>query len=449
MDLEDSVVLVTSKDSDNTNFGTGFIIRRSSGAMYVLTCAHVVRDVGGDDRVCVDNYPTTVVALGEPEGLDLAVLRVEGYWDRLPLKFKQSGDRGRAVETLGFQRFGSYRQQRSLSGELGDQVALYAHSNARIQAWDLKIVDDYPLKPGYSGSPVVDVESGSVIGVVSHLQGKGDYGLAISIKALNRIWQMVDSELLYRVLMRLGYRQQVRQFTRLIRQHAIAALLIHGEPLYGQQWLLNRLVNHHLPNSLTGKVIKVNLKRRGRRSDVSALWRELARYVGLKGQPDPSEIVERIYRWWETQNVLLVFHDVDFLPPSSFEALLQDFWLPLAGQARKASALDSDYRLLMFLIDYKGQVGNWDTPFVEKIDSSWSPQLPVRSPRLEEFSDDELQDWITDEFAELPLEFKNEERIVEQILENSDDGIPELVLQEICDRCGCDWYEELERWLKL
>lgn len=449
MKLEDSVVLVTSQAPDNDAFGTGFVIRRSSGAVYILTCAHVVKDLGGEDQVCVDGMAATVATSGEPDGLDLAVLKVEGLWQKPALKLKRATDRSKAIKTIGFQKFDRYRQQRSLAGELGNQVALYAHNGDRIQTWDLQIVDDYSLKPGYSGSPVIDVDREIVIGVVSHLQGQGDYGLAISIEALDRIWPMVDSEQLYRALMKLGYRQQVRQFTRLIRDHAIAALLIYGEPGYGQKWLLNRLVNQHLPHNLNGKIVKVDLSRRVRRSDASALWRELARRVGLKGQPEPAEIIHRMYRWWETQNVVLIFHNVDFLPQSSFEALLQDFWLPLASQARELQTEKLDYKLLMFLIDYQGLVGDWDAPFVEKIDSSWSPQLPVRSPRLEEFSDNELLDWITDESDELPPEFRNEEQIVEQILENSDDGIPELVLQEICDRCGCDWYEELERWLKL
>ncbi|MFE4107829.1 trypsin-like peptidase domain-containing protein [Almyronema epifaneia] len=449
MKLENSVVLVTSQVPGNHYFGTGFVIRRSSGAVYILTCAHVVKDVGGESHIYVDGMSATVATSGEPEGLDLAVLKVEGLWQKPPLKLRCSGDRSHTIETIGFQKFDSYRQRRSLSGKLGNQVALHAHSGDRIQAWDLQITDNHPLKPGYSGSPVIDTGSETVIGVVSHLQGQGEFGLAISIEALNQIWRVVDSEQLYRTLMKLGYRQQVRQFTQLIRKHAIAALLIYGDPGYGQKWLLNRLVNQHLPHNLTGKVVKVDLSRRVRRSDVSALWRELARRVGLKGQPVPEEIIQRVYRWWETQNVLLIFHNVDFLPQASFQGLLQDFWLPLASQARELKTPASDYKLLMFLIDYQGRVGDWNAPFVEKIDSRWSPQFPVRSPRLEEFSDNELLDWITDESDELPPEFKNEEEIVEQILKNSDDGIPELVLQEICERCGCDWYEELERWLKL
>jgi hypothetical protein len=52
----------------------------------------------------------------------------------------------------------------------------------------LEIVDDYPLQPGYSGSPVVDQTGGAVLGVVSHRHGEGKRGLAISVEALTKIW---------------------------------------------------------------------------------------------------------------------------------------------------------------------------------------------------------------------------------------------------------------------
>ncbi|MGK7926406.1 MAG: hypothetical protein AB4290_14405, partial [Spirulina sp.] len=87
---------------------------------------------------------------------------------------------------------------------------------------------------------------------------------------------IAGSEELYHTLLRLGYRQQVRLFRRLIEAESAAAFLIHGYPDYGQRWLLNRLVVQYVPYLLTGKVIKVNVGRKVPRNDVSALWREVA-----------------------------------------------------------------------------------------------------------------------------------------------------------------------------
>ncbi len=119
---------------------------------------------------------------------------------------------------------------------------------------------------------------------------------------------------LYRALLKLGYREQVLSFIKFIKAQSIGAFLIHGSPDYGQRWLLNRIVTQHIDDGTTSKVLPVELHRIGRRIDVNTLWRELGGRVGLKRQNSPLEIVERVYQWWQTQNVVLVFHDVDCMP---------------------------------------------------------------------------------------------------------------------------------------
>ena len=47
------------------------------------------------------------------------------------------------------------------------------------------------LRSGYSGSPVIDINTGLVIGLVTHkidVDGVGMFGRAISIEALEKIW---------------------------------------------------------------------------------------------------------------------------------------------------------------------------------------------------------------------------------------------------------------------
>ncbi|NES21588.1 MAG: DUF342 domain-containing protein, partial [Symploca sp. SIO3E6] len=127
----------------------------------------------------------------------------------------------------------------------------------------------------------------------------------------------VSSEQLYKLLLRLGYKRQVRLFRQLVEAQSISAFLIHGSPEHGQRWLLNRLVGQYVPQSISGKVVKIDLSRKVRRTNVSALWRQLGSYFNLTGRGiSPSEIAERVYRCWQTQNVLFVFHDVDCMPPA-------------------------------------------------------------------------------------------------------------------------------------
>ena len=44
---------------------------------YLLTCAHVVEDVGGKENVLVNDIPTEVLAIGDVKNFDLAVLGVK------------------------------------------------------------------------------------------------------------------------------------------------------------------------------------------------------------------------------------------------------------------------------------------------------------------------------------------------------------------------------------
>ncbi len=253
---------------------------------------------------------------------------------------------------------------------------------------------------------------------------------------------------LYQALLKLGYRKQVQTFRKFVQRYPVAAFLIHGGMEYGQRWLLNRLVVQHTQDSITGKVVKVNLTRVARKTDIASLWRELGGRVGLGRQGTIAEIVERVYQWWQTQNVLLIFYEVDCLPESFLDQFLREFWQPLVD--RDCGRSETPYRLLMFMVDYDGCVGEWHIPFAETEDGSWTSMIPVKLAKIAEFSDSELESWLDVFSSDLPLGFSEEiDKTVKLILDNSDDGIPEPAMGEICQMAGLDWYENEDRWLKL
>ncbi|NES00203.1 MAG: hypothetical protein F6J86_41485 [Symploca sp. SIO1B1] len=256
----------------------------------------------------------------------------------------------------------------------------------------------------------------------------------------------VSSEQLYKLLLKLGYKRQVRLFRQLVKAQSVSAFLIHGSPEHGQRWLLNRLVGQYVPHSISGKVVKIDLGRKVRRTNVSALWRQLGSYFNLCSRGiSPSEIAERVYRCWQTQNVLFVFHDVDCMPPAYLQELIQNFWQPLTKKARNYGT--SDFQLLMFLVDYEGTVGNLDALFSEKINPT--KLYPVKPPKINQFTEESLLDWMETEFEQLPIELTHDlDDTVRAILEESE-GIPEYVLTEIFDRCGFNYYEEVDRQWKL
>lgn len=188
-----SIVLVESLQKDNTAFGTGFVVARDGDVTYVVTCAHVVRDVGGPDNVKVAARHARVVALGEDNGLDLAVLESRHLQSRSPLSLREGGTRGLAVEIEGYYKYISLRPLEAVRGRLGGSFRLSDTQHQHyIQAWHIDIDDKEKLLGGYSGSPVCDAESGAVLGVVMTRDGE-QQGRAISIAALPIVWPNMPS----------------------------------------------------------------------------------------------------------------------------------------------------------------------------------------------------------------------------------------------------------------
>lgn len=187
-DISTSVVRITSSDPTNRCFGTGFVVASRGASCTIVTCTHVLRDVGGAAAVCVDGMPATVVIVDD-DNTDLTVLRVDGLGDRLPLPLCATGQTGAAIRMYGYERFGESVRGGPLDGTLDRESWLESErTSARIRSWDLRIEGNYQLAPGYSGSPVIATSSQHVIGIVRYRVGRGDSGLAVSIAALPDIW---------------------------------------------------------------------------------------------------------------------------------------------------------------------------------------------------------------------------------------------------------------------
>lgn len=200
-DVLDSVFLITSSDPERKAdgvFGTGFVIYQEEKTIYLLTCAHVVEELGGSHKVKVDGTPATVEAMGDRYGCDLAVLSVRKPLQKLPIFKLDIVDKKRKnVIISGYYRDGTKTCKLAhVEGNLGD-IQIINLEGDRTKAWNLQIDQDseHDLKSGYSGSPVIDKETGYVLGIVAQQTDKGK-GLVISIEALKKIWQKMPPQLL-------------------------------------------------------------------------------------------------------------------------------------------------------------------------------------------------------------------------------------------------------------
>jgi hypothetical protein len=184
----EACILITSSNTDNRRFGTGFIIYHFGQKSYVVTCAHVISDVG-IDSIEVDGQLASIVCIGADDGLDLAIVETNELLGKPIFRLGLHGGAGNPFYTAGFRTFGRHFSIAPLSGNIVTAVALESRTyHERVKAWNLEIENGEYLHDGYSGSPVIDTITGFCLGVITYKQGEGSTGLAIAIEELEKIW---------------------------------------------------------------------------------------------------------------------------------------------------------------------------------------------------------------------------------------------------------------------
>jgi hypothetical protein len=247
---------------------------------------------------------------------------------------------------------------------------------------------------------------------------------------------------LYHALLKLDYRNQVALFRKLLSRSQVGAFLIYGEVDYGQRWLLNRLIQQ-VSCSTVGKIVPINLMSVARKWGLEALHREFRRQQGLARTMSLQDVVEQVHGWWQTQTVILIFHNLNAMGAEHIQELIQGFWRPLVDKAISEPCPSPNYKLLVFLVDNDGNIDAWPFEVAEQLDETWLPYIPVKPPKLAPILQDELMTWMTYEGERLPLKLQ-----VEDILQSNKDGVPQIVLEEICDLCDCNWFEREHLWIK-
>lgn len=184
-DSGDSVLLITSKNSKD--FGTGFVVACDDAGAHVLTCAHVVKDLG-ENNLCAATKDATLIEYGDPEFFDVALLYVPGLNDRSALPLKTCAQAGDEFRIRGFQRrSGGNFQYQPICGELASQAVVFSSDQRETyHIWNLKVQGGESLKFGYSGSPVIDLPTGGVVGVASEKGGNGERGVAIDMESISK-----------------------------------------------------------------------------------------------------------------------------------------------------------------------------------------------------------------------------------------------------------------------
>ncbi len=258
---------------------------------------------------------------------------------------------------------------------------------------------------------------------------------------------------LHQALQGLNYTDQVGLFRTFFEQYPISAYLIHGEENSGQQWLTTRLIKIIKENYKNVKKIVVDFSRKTRPTDIKGCWQELGGRVGLINDPSQTEIIDKVSQWCQTQTVILIFDKLNCIKEQLLDEyldkLLVELWLPLMQGVRDRIS-QSEYRLLMFLIDHDGSaVEKCNIVFAMEVNPDWEPHIPIKLPKIDPIEPSDLINWAKSFGDNLPLKFTNQrEETVQKIFTNGETLLPEKALIKICAECDCDWYDREEQWLK-
>ena len=186
--IPNSLILVTN--SENQNFGTGFVVYKERNYSYIVTCSHVVEDT--PTSIYVDAIKAKIIYIGSSKGLDLAILKAK--IDREPLSLIE-GDCDN-FEIIGFKNFekNNYILE-PIECKLDTKVEFRPQPEKIISAWKLNIDSSDTIVGGYSGSPLICKKSGKVVAVVSNRKGSKE-GFAISISHIKDIWENIPRNLI-------------------------------------------------------------------------------------------------------------------------------------------------------------------------------------------------------------------------------------------------------------
>lgn len=245
-------------------------------------------------------------------------------------------------------------------------------------------------------------------------------------------------ERLRSALIRLDFEDQMRIYRKLTMEKRLGAFVVLPEPPKQAEHieiaaglLVTRLLRA-LPDHITTTPLRMSFRRRLRKSDTDALWRELARLVGLPGSAERRDVVARVVERLETQHVVILLTDLDRI---DLEDCVDPFWIELANAVAEAQPARS---LVLVLVDLNGETraGTSDIP----------APLWIRP-----LSKDDISLWLRALADDCPFGLlETHETVAHEIIAAASEHNPDGVLEGICARSewNCPEYH-LEEWFAI
>ena len=250
---------------------------------------------------------------------------------------------------------------------------------------------------------------------------------------------------------KLNYSQQKQLFQNTITEvRPAATFLIHGQPDFGQRWLVNQL-RYKVPYHSEAWQKSIHIK--AHRRNIENIWQSLAQELGTS--TDPQDIVEELYEHWQKSTVILAIHEVSYIAGQNLIIFMQEFWQPLVNRVNNTPLSQRPqrrYRLLLFLIDNKNSKSKLEeaSPGLLRNADSNQPDIPLELPELEPFNEVMIEDWVGVNHQVLSGLWKSSEPI-ESAMQNIMEGdhTPMFVLKQICECFELNWDTDIASKLAL
>jgi len=272
-------------------------------------------------------------------------------------------------------------------------------------------------------------------------------------------------ERLYTCLLSLDFQEQQHLFEQVFRAARGGTFLIQGEKGYGQGWLLRQLLEV-VNQGRAIEPIQIPLETSSQELTLEAIWYRLGKR--LFGEENFSHnrldhieqlrqaIIDEIISQLKTQHVVLVLSDLDFTCDEFLNRLVVEFWQPLISSVQQGQGQTKRFQLLLFLIDRAGRVKNWKkAKFIEQLDQTWEPRIPVKLPKIKRFTNRILLPWVGMHIGRVirhNVAVPAHDESIQQLLQASNNGIPGDMLIAIYKLCGYgeyEWEEEFDRKWRL
>ena len=350
-ELKSTFLIKSSKSKD---IGTGFCLYQDDKGSYLVTCSHVV-EACGIENLEVDAIQAKLLHQGSTDGIDLALVYVEGLRDATPFSCSfEAKEKGLNFKVEGFKPFKkeSYLL-RELTGAIETVSTIY-QKESRVETYELAISDEnFLIERGYSGSAIICENSGEVIAVATDRQQNGKQAYAIPITYLKEIWTDMPKSLLEEVsIEKCNFIHEV--FESLDNN----PLLLFSTDSYNHADYIETIRDEAIDIFQASHVMEINCGRYGNIKDADKFFSRLAKKMNFEDEVEDSiDFEDAVVAQFEKANPYKTFVLI-----MGFERLHEDVRNAFAETLRNLQEEHSQkFNLVLFggekLIDLKYNTG--------------------------------------------------------------------------------------------